>query len=251
MDVAALQAFEGAVDDQRDVVAAVTVGNLTHFFAAKLLKRMEAGFFFQTVSWPTAVPKSILTNELQLALRFGTSGAVVQLQAAVQAITPTTRADGMEIIIVRCGKPAEVLLVQRRAHFRALVPTAAPIELNVWKVPDHWVLRDKPKPSMQLKAQLVDISPGGICLKILPHRLGPDAVAKGDRLRAELVFSETSAVFDCRVVYRSGVAPDGSIRVGITFRQIENSIEGRKGNALLDRVLGALQRLCIKETSAA
>jgi c-di-GMP-binding flagellar brake protein YcgR len=251
MDLAAVQAFEGAVDDQREVVAAVTVGERTHFFGAKLLKRGEGHFSIETTAWPKAAPKSGPPRDLQLQIQFGTSGAVVQLRAHAQAIATSQNPGSMETIVVRCGKPSELALVQRRAHFRAPVPPGAPLELSVWKVPDHWVLRDKPKPSSQLRVELVDISPGGVCLKVLPHRVGPEAVAMGDRLRAELQFSQTSGVFDCRVVYRSNFAADGSIRVGISFRQLENTIEGRRGSALLDRVLGALQRLCIKETTAA
>jgi c-di-GMP-binding flagellar brake protein YcgR len=251
MDLAALQVFEGAVDDQREVVAAVTVGETSHFFGARLLKRGEGDFSLETTAWPKAAPKSGPPRDLQLQIQFGTSGAVVQLRAGVQAIAGSQNAGGVETIVVRCGKPSELALVQRRAHFRASTPAGGPLGLSVWKVPDHWVLRDKPKPSAQLRVELVDISPGGVCLKVLPHRIGPEAVAMGDRLRAELQFSQTSAVFDCRVVYRSGSAADGSIRVGISFRQLENSIEGRRGSALLDRVLGALQRLCIRETTAA
>ncbi len=119
MDLAAVQAFEGAVDDQREVVAAVTVGERTHFFGAKLLKRGEGDFSFETTAWPEGAPKSSYPRDLQLQIQFGTSGAVVQLRAHVQAIAASRNAEGVETIAVRCGKPSELALVQRRAHFRA------------------------------------------------------------------------------------------------------------------------------------
>src|SRR5271156_1462107 len=104
MDMAALQAFEGAIDDQRDVVAAITAGDLTHFFSAKLLKRDSAGFSFQTSAWPTAIPRSASAKELTVSIQFGTSGAVVELQAGMVSLQSSQRADGMEIVVLRCGK---------------------------------------------------------------------------------------------------------------------------------------------------
>jgi c-di-GMP-binding flagellar brake protein YcgR len=251
MDLAALQAFEGAVDDHRDVVAAIACEEHTHFFSAKLLRRTDCGFSFETNAWPAAVPTSVATSRLKVAVHFGTSGAAVQLQADMLALQSSRQSDGNESMVIRCAKPSEIALVQRRAHFRAPVPVGAPLGVAVWKIPDHWVLRDKPKPSMQLRVELVDISPGGICVKVLPHRLGPDSIAPGDRLRAELQFAETSAVFDGRIVHRSEVCADGSTRVGIAFRQLDNTIEGRRASAFLDRVIGSLQRLGIKETADA
>ena len=251
MDLAAIQAFEGAVDDQRDVVAAVAWENQTHFFDANLFKRSESGFSFETCQWPAEVPITVATHRLHVGIDFGTSGAAIRLRAEMVALQSTRKSDGNESIVICCGKPSELSLVQRRAHFRAPVPAGAPILLNVWKIPDHWVLRDKPKPSMQLRALLVDISPGGICVKVLAHRLGPDSIGRGDRLRAELQFTDASAIFDGRIVHRSEVDAEGSSRVGIAFRQEDNTIEGRRAVAFLDRVIGSLQRLRIKETADA
>jgi c-di-GMP-binding flagellar brake protein YcgR len=251
MDLAAIQAFEGGVDDQRDVEAAIAFDDRTHYFSATLVKRNEAGFTFQTGDWPDGVPTSVVGNRLRVAIEFGTSGAAVKLRAEMLALHLRCDVDGNELTVVRCGKPNELGLVQRRAHFRAPVPAGAQLGLTIWKIPDHWVLRDKPKPSAQLRVELVDISPGGICVKVLPHRLGPESIAEGERLRAELQFADASAVFDGRIVYRIEVGDGGSSRAGISFQKLDNTIEGRRASAFLDRVIGSLQRMGIKETTDA
>jgi len=249
MDLAALQAFEGAIDDQREVLAAVASNDQTHSFTASLLKRNNSGFWFQTSAWPGAFLNSATTNNLRVSIVFGTSGAAVQLQADMLSLE-SSGADP-DSVIVRCAKPGEIALVQRRAHFRVPVPAGAPLLLTVWKIPDHWVLRDKPKPSTQLRVELLDISPGGVCVKVLPHRLGPDSISPGDRLRAELSFGESSAVFDGRVIHHVQLSTDAGARVGVAFRQLDNTIEGRRASVLLDRVIGSLQRIGIKETTDA
>jgi hypothetical protein len=53
------------------------------------------------------------------------------------------------------------------------------------------------------------------------------------------------------VVYRAEPAEDQSVRVGLAFRRLEDSIEGRRGLFLVNRAIAALQRLAIKEWTAA
>jgi PilZ domain len=104
---------------------------------------------------------------------------------------------------------------------------------------------------MQLRVEMIDLSAGGMCLNILVHRLGPEAVAIGDRLRMELTHREETAVLDSQIVYRLGPKKeDGSVRVGLAFRKHDNTIEGRRAASQLDRVIAGLQRQNIKQSGA-
>ena len=75
----------------------------------------------------------------------------------------------------------------------------------------------------------------------LPHRLGPSDLAIHDRLRIEIIFKEEQAVFDAEIVYRSKLKEDESAHIGVVFRKVENSIEGRRGINLLNQVVAAIQ----------
>jgi c-di-GMP-binding flagellar brake protein YcgR len=141
-------------------------------------------------------------------------------------------------------------IVQRRAHYRARATGICPFDLIVWKIPPHWVLRDRPKPSMQLRVELVDLSVGGMCLSVLAHRVGPDALAVGDRIRAEFSQNDESAVLDAVIVYRAAANDDGATRMGMAFRKLENTIEGRRAGSLLNRLIADLQRQNIKQAAA-
>ena len=99
---------------------------------------------------------------------------------------------------------------QRRCNFRVPAAGEAPLQLIVWKIPPHWVLRDRPKPSAQLRVELIDLAAKGMCLKVLPHRLGPEAVAMGDRLRMEFTHNNETTILDSQIVYRLVSKDDGS-----------------------------------------
>jgi c-di-GMP-binding flagellar brake protein YcgR len=144
----------------------------------------------------------------------------------------------------------EIAVSQRRAHFRASAQGGSQVDLIVWKIPTHWILRDRPKPSMQLRVELVDLSLGGMCLRVLAHRVGPGAVAIGDRLRAEFSHNKESVVLEAAVIYRRSPEEDGSTRIGVAFRKLENTIEGRRAATLLNRAIAALQRQNIRQRSA-
>ena len=138
---------------------------------------------------------------------------------------------------------------QRRAHFRVPAASEAPLQLIVWKIPPHWFLRDRPKPSAQLRVELVDLSVGGMSLIVLPHRVGPEAVAIGDRLRVEFTHNNEAAILDSQIVYRLDPRDDGAVRMGVSFQKLENTIEGRRAGSLLDRVIASLQRQNIKQAA--
>ncbi len=210
---------------------------------------VKRSFWFEAFNGPESWPAGESAAGLNAVFEFGVDGKCVKFEAVVKSIELKQGEEGKAIAVVCCSEPAEVSVLQRRANFRTPVPAGAPLGIVVWKVPPHWVLRDKPKPSAQLKVEMIDLSTGGMCLNILPHRVGPESVAKDDRIRIEMKFEDSEAILDATVVYRAEPAGDTSVRVGLMFRKLENNIEGRRGLFLVNRAIGALQRLAIKEST--
>jgi c-di-GMP-binding flagellar brake protein YcgR len=239
--------FEQSVDERWAAAASVCHEEQMHIFEARLTHRGDETFSFEAQSWPTSLPAGESAAGLPVVLEFGIDGRCIKFEAEVRAIELKQGEAGTSVAIVRCDEPSTVAVLQRRQNFRTPVPAGAPLAIVAWKVPPHWVLRDKPKPSAQLKVDMVDLSTGGMCLNILPHRVGPESVAKDDRIRIELKFEDSEAILDAQVVYRAEPAADQSVRVGLAFRKLENNIEGRRGLFLVNRAIGALQRLTIKE----
>lgn len=220
-------------------------------FDARFVRRGERSFWFETSTWPTGLPTGASASGLKVTLEFGAKGRCVSFQAEVRSVELKPAAEAATVAIACCSVPSGVTVMQRRAHFRTPAPVDSPVSIVVWKIPPHWVLRDRPKPSMQFRIELIDLSTGGISLNILRHRTGPESVARGDRLRFEIRFAESEAILDGLVVHRGHAKADGSVRVGVAFRKLENSIEGRQGLFLINRAIGALQRLSIREAALA
>jgi c-di-GMP-binding flagellar brake protein YcgR len=241
MEAAHQEIVDSAIENGSDAIAFIEFDSHTLSFSAKFLGRDAGGFRFETSFLPPNVTPEAIAAGVTTTFRFGISGAAIEFQANMLSLEKSTSP-----AIVRCGAPGEFIIRQRRAHFRAPVRTDPPLEMVVWKIPPHWILRDKPKPSMLLKVELVDLSVGGMCLNILKHRLGPEAIAVGDRLRAEISFKDEHAMFDMTVIYRAGLKSDGSMRVGISFRKVENSLESRKGTHLMNQAIAAVQRQNIR-----
>jgi hypothetical protein len=243
MDSTAQAIFEKAIDDRR--TAAVSVANEyeMHSCVGRFAHRDGEGFTFETGSWPDFAEE----NGRQIAtFEFATDGGAMHVESVVRGWRHNR--NGTE---VDCKPPAQISILQRRVHFRVSIPPDAPLALTVWKVPAHWFLRDKPKPSTQLRIQPVDVGLGGFCLKVLPGYVGPTSLALYDRLRVEMTFQDAQAILDTRIAHCSAPFPDGSVRIGIAFQNLEDSIEGRRAGNLLDRLIATLQRKAIQKTAAA
>jgi PilZ domain len=250
IDPFARSIFEQAVDNQWSAVAGIRYDERPHLFDSRFLKRGDQAFWFETLTWPQVLPTG-KPSVLKATFEFGSSGRCVIVRADMRSVELMPNPCGGTLAIACCSEPSEIKVTQRRANFRTLVPSNAPLSVAVWKIPPHWVLRDRPKPSMQLKIELIDLSTGGMCLNVRPRPAGSDSIGKDDRVRVEMRFEESDAILDGQVVHRAPAAPDGSIRIGVAFRKLENTIEGRRGLFLIDRAIGALQRKTIRRAVTA
>jgi PilZ domain len=247
MDTTGQSIFEQAVDDGWEVPASIGSDQEMYRFNARLTRRQGECFWFEADAWPPGI--DAVSEGLKISFESGTKGGGVVFDAEVQSIELDT--GEASAATVCCLVPSEVRVVQRRANFRTPVPANAPVTIVVWKIPPHWVLRDRPKPSSQIRVELVDLSEGGTCLKVYGSRVGKETAMTGDRLRIEMRFGESEAILDGQVVYCINGMADEPYRVGVAFRKHENVIEGRRALSFLDRVIAALQQLALKESTAA
>jgi c-di-GMP-binding flagellar brake protein YcgR len=235
-----------AIADGRNVIASIETDGQTLSFSARFLKRYPDGFTCETDFLPDGSKLAAIKTGLRATFSFGMTAAAVQFQADVLSIE-----EGAGPAVVRCGSISELYVGQRRNHFRVAVNGSCPLEVVIWKIPQHWVLRDRPKPSAQLRVELINLSLGGMCLIVRSHRVGPADIAVGQRIRAEVTYKQEPAVLDAEVVYLSSPNEEGSVRAGIAFRKLDNTIEGRRGANLLNQAIAALERQNIKAIAAA
>lgn len=136
--------------------------------------------------------------------------------------------------------PDQVVAIQRRADYRVSVPSDAEVQLQVWRIPEHHVLRDRPQPSTQINATMRDLSVGGFAFCWNKRETDPMPV-NDQRLRIAIGYAGGDILVEGRVRHFRPL-PSGQIRIGAQFRKLESDLEGRQSLAALTQLVGLLQR---------
>lgn len=136
--------------------------------------------------------------------------------------------------------PDQVVAIQRRADYRVSVPSDAELQLQVWRIPEQHVLRDRPQASAQIEAALRDLSVGGVAFCWSKKEAEPMPVAD-QRLRIAIGYAGGDILVEGRVRHFRPL-PNGQFRLGVQFRKLEDDLEGRQNLASLTQLVGLLQR---------
>jgi c-di-GMP-binding flagellar brake protein YcgR len=138
--------------------------------------------------------------------------------------------------------PAEIKSFQRRTNYRVRVMADGDISVRIWRVGPRAAVRDIPMASQEIKAELRDISVGGIGVLLHGKDGAEPLVSPADRLRVQLVFGPHTLLMEGRMRAPSGQQTPGRILTGVQFQNLEDDIKGRQNLALLTRMVGEMQR---------
>ena len=138
--------------------------------------------------------------------------------------------------------PEHVRAVQRREHYRVIVADGSDLESEVWTMPRHATLADKPQPNRLVHGRVRNVSAGGIGLICPAPPAGGAAPHEGDRLRVRLVYQAIEALVEGTVRFVKEL-PSGSVRVGIRFSgSLQHGWQGRQSLVKVTTIVGELQR---------
>jgi len=138
--------------------------------------------------------------------------------------------------------PAEICIVQRRGGYRAQVPMQAQTTLAVWQIDEGAPIAVSPT-TQRMTGELRDLSIQGMGLVLRREKGQTLRVAVGDRLRIEWSDRQRQLVLAARVQQPPQRQPDGSLRLGLTFEGLADTIEGRKSRSQLEQLVAELQRV--------
>jgi len=142
---------------------------------------------------------------------------------------------------LRLRFPDKVTAVQRRANYRVSIPNDSELVVRVWRIPEHWVLRDRPSATMEVGSQARDLSMGGVGLQCPPKDGEQVRMVADCRLRVLLSYSGTEVLVEGRVRHVRPT-PDHSQRVGVQFRKLQDDLAGRQALSMLTTIVGDLHR---------
>jgi hypothetical protein len=132
--------------------------------------------------------------------------------------------------------------IQRRASYRVPVGTDPELQVRAWRIAAHAILRDRPSAKLEIICQALNLSVTGIGLLCRGRQNVPLTLAAGDRLRLQIVWESQEAILEGNITHATESDPEGWARAGVAFKRLDQSIAGRRTRALLDVIVGQLQR---------
>jgi hypothetical protein len=236
-----LQALADAVARNAAVVLSLPSAGMMRHQKTRFLGDCEQGIWVEFEADAIPLLKELHGNGHPLALSFTIGTRRVSFATTVLQIEQNYRVNAQttaQAILV--DRPNGLKGAQRRASYRVRVSRDTELTSRFWVITEHAHLSDQPLASTEIKAELRDLSLGGMGLRILPNDVRPVSLVADQRLRVLLRYGQDELVLDARL--RTAFKQDAPKPCGIVFKKLESDLEGRQKLGALTRIVGELQR---------
>jgi len=237
------QLLSDAIARNSALVLSLPSAGMLRSYKSRFLAQEADGFWVESASNEKPLIQELLNTgqPVGVAFRCGPNkvlfAAPIKRFNAQHAVNSETQVEALFL-----ATPTEVKTIQRRSHYRVRVAQDSDLVARMWKIPEHAYLGDRPMAAQEVKAELRDISLGGLGVTLRAKDGSDPKVVTGQRMRIELKYSEVTLLLDGHVRDPSGGGPGEGIRTGIAFKALDNQLEGRQKLAQLARIVGDLQR---------
>ena len=99
----------------------------------------------------------------------------------------------------------------------------------------------RPPAAAELRAQVRDISAGGMGIVCFRLEQDPPRISMGERLRILISLRDQQVLIEGRAKFLQ-VLPSGDVRVGIEFCKLEDDFDGRLTLSKLSAIVAELER---------
>jgi c-di-GMP-binding flagellar brake protein YcgR len=211
-------------------------------YKSRFLSEEPDGFWIESASGEKPLIGELLATRQPVGVAFRCGPNKVLFTVPIQRLDVDHAVNAeMRVEALLLAMPEEVKTIQRRTHYRVRVWPDSDLTARMWRIAEHVYLGDRPLATQEVKAELRDISLGGLGVTLRPRDGSQPKITAGQRLRIELKCGEMTLLLDGHVRNPTGEAAEG-IRTGIAFKPLDNQLEGRQKLAQLARIVGDLQR---------
>ncbi len=208
----------------------------------RLLADETSGFWIESIANESNLIDQLIDSGARVGVAFRTQTTKVLLATSILCREPAYQVNrDLKVEALLLAYPNEIKSVQRRANYRVAIPAEGDLMVQVWRIPEHHVLRDKPSATLLLPVRLRDLSTGGMGVFIPPKDGEPVKLAADQRLRIAITRQDDQVLVEGRTRHMQ-LTPDRSLRLGIQFKKLEDNLEGRQTLAKLTHVVGQLHR---------
>lgn len=225
------------------VLSLPSAGMLRHH-KSRFLSQVNDGLWIEGAPEDRVLVEELVATGTKAGVSFKTGTRMVSFSATVIRREPQFVLNAntqVEALLIEAPKTIDS--VQRRLAYRVKIPTGSDeIKTRVWRIPEHHYLPDKVQPSLEMPHQLMDISAGGMGVTLFPKGSEPIKGSKDERLRIEVEYQQEQILIEGRLRLPNQVDRVRKCRAGIAFKKLESNLEGRRALALLNKIVGDLQR---------
>jgi c-di-GMP-binding flagellar brake protein YcgR len=223
------------------VVSFPSAGMLRHCKTRFLAEELD-GFWVESSPGDAALVDEVIQHRKPVGMAFKSAQQKVIFTAIVVRREPQYRMNAQTTVeALLLDFPEKIKAVQRRTAYRVCISSSTEIIVRVWRIADHWILRDKPSATTEVQISLRNLSIGGMCMLCPPKDGEPIRLVPDTRLRITLAYGPHECLLEGRVRHIQPT-PDKSVRAGVQFKKLEDDLDGRQTLSRLTSIVGELHR---------
>lgn len=242
----ALQELQDAIArNMAAILSLPSAGMLRHQKSRFLAIADSTSFWMECTAddWPLV--DELINTKKPVGISFKSGNIKSVFTAVLQERVDEFRMNAAtKVRAVRIQYPTEAIKqMQRRLSYRVHVPEEAEMRLEVWRMAPRVPLRDRPSATQRVAAELIDLSIGGVGVTFIGVDGKPPIVCAEDRLRILITSGETELLIEGSMCSARPGSDASRVRTGVSFKAMENDLEGRQNMAKLTKIVGELQRI--------
>jgi c-di-GMP-binding flagellar brake protein YcgR len=237
------QILAQAVARNMPVVLSLPSAGMLRNYKSRLVGDLEGGILVQAPADETPLIGELIRNQTPcgVSLRCGTM-TVVFTSCICRVESGWKMNDGLFVDALLLEYPKQIKAAQKRADYRVEIPRDTDVFLRVWRLGPHDDLKTEPMAATEVKAEIRDLSMGGVGVRLIGQDGQLPKICLEDRLRLELKYEGQAMILEGWMRTPNTEPLVDEIVTGIQFKKLQDDLEGRQKLAQLVRIVGELQR---------
>ena len=239
------QILGDAVSRNAGIMLSLPSAGMDKHFKTRFLGATPDGLWVEVVAGSVDPLKDLLAQQRSIDISFNTPTRVLSFASTGIRYEESLNINAETTVpALLVTHPTQIRNVQRRGAYRVRVPSSGDLTVRAWILTEQAHLNDRPLAAQEIKIELVDISIGGIGMRMPAPAEGQkqSRIVRDQRLRVEMTYRDQKLLFDGRFRPSPPTSNGTTLTSGIVFKNLEASIEGRQKLAALTRIVGEAQR---------
>jgi c-di-GMP-binding flagellar brake protein YcgR len=211
-------------------------------FKSRLLEEVDGGILVQTTREARLLIEDLIRSQTPCVVSFRSGTMRIVFASPIVRAESDWRINSdtvVEAILLKF--PKQIQATQKRHDYRVEIPQYTDISARVWRMGPRDLLKSPPLAAAEIKAEIRDLSTGGMGVKLIGSDGEGPKVRPDDRLRVELRYNNSTLMLEGQMRKPSSSEKE-CIITGIHFTKLEDDLEGRQTLSQLVRIVGELQR---------